>query len=154
MPLSYAHAPIDEEVDLDSIAPTDATGTHAVNALDTVRREDDLGDLSFDLRAQAFLCQLIEGRAKDAPAHVDDEETHDACSQWLEEEPAIAEEGSPSDTDEYGDERQRITAVVEGLGLECRALEQPCPLVGIAVEEELDQKGDEGDDERQTAGTG
>ena len=29
-----------------------------------------------------------------------------------------------------------------------------CPLVGIAVEEELDQKGDEGDDERQTAGAG
>ena len=154
MPLSYAHAPIDEEVDLDSIAPTDATGTHAVNALDTVRREDDLHDFPLDLGAQAFLGQLIEGRAKEAPAHVDDEETHDACSQWLEEEPALAEEDSPSDTDEYGDECQRITAVVEGLGLECRALEQPCPLVGIAVEEELDQKGDEGDDERQTAGTG
>jgi len=154
VPLGYTHAPIDKEVDLDSVAPADATSAHAMDALDTVRREDDLGDLSFDLRAQAFLCQLIEGRAKDAPAHVDDEEAHDACSQWLEEEPALIEEDSSSDTDEYGDECQRITAVVEGLGLECRALEQPCPLVGIAVEEELDQKGDEGDDECHTAGTG
>ena len=154
MPLGYTHAPIDKEVDLDSVAPADATSAHAMDALDTVRREDDLGDLSFDLRAQAFLCQLIEGRAKDAPAHVDDEEAHDACSQWLEEEPALIEEDSSSDTDEYGDECQRITSVVEGLGLECGAFEQPCPLVGIAVEEELDQKGNEGDDECQTAGTG
>ena len=44
VPLSYAHAPIDKEIDLDSVAPADATGTHAVNALDTVRREDDLHD--------------------------------------------------------------------------------------------------------------
>ena len=68
MPLGYTHAPIDKEVDLDSVAPADATSAYAMDALDTVRREDDLGDLSFDLRAQAFLCQLIEGRAKDAPA--------------------------------------------------------------------------------------
>ena len=154
VPLSYAHAPIDKEVDLDSVAPADTSGAHTMDALDTVRREDDLHNFPLDLGAQAFLGQLIEGGAKDAPAYVDDEETHDACSQRLEEEPALAEEDSPSDTDEYGDECQRITAVVEGLGLECRALEQPCPLVGIAVEEELDQKGDEGDDERQTAGTG
>ena len=119
MPLGYTHAPIDKEVDLDGVAPADTSGAHAMDALDTVRREDDLGDLSFDFGAQAFLGQLIEGGAKDAPAHVDDEETHDACSQWLEEEPALAEEDSPSDTDEYGDECQRITAVVEGLGLEC-----------------------------------
>ena len=154
MPLGYAHAPIDKEVDLDSVAPADAAGAHAVNALDTVRREDDLHDFPFYFRAQAFLSQLIEGRAKDTPAHVDDEEAHDACSQWLEEEPALIEEDSSSDTDEYGDECQRITAVVEGLGLECRAFEYPCPLLGIAVEEELDENGDEGDDERHTAGTG
>ena len=90
-----------------------------MNALDTVRREDDLHDFPLDLGTQAFLGQLIEGGAKDAPAHVDDEEAHDACSQWLEEEPALIEEDSPSDTDEYGDECQRITAVIEGLGLEC-----------------------------------
>ena len=119
VPLSYAHAPINEEIDLDSVAPADATSAHAMDALDTVRREDDLGDFPLDLGAKALLGQLIEGGAKDAPAHVDDEETHDACSQWLEEEPALAEEDSPSDTEEYGDECQRITAVVEGLGLEC-----------------------------------
>ena len=80
VPLSYAHAPINEEIDLDSVAPADTSGAHTMDALDTVRREDDLGDLSFDLRAQAFLCQLIEGRAKDAPAHVDDEEARGKAS--------------------------------------------------------------------------
>ena len=88
-----------------------------------MRREDDLHDFSFYFRAQALLGQLIEGRAKDAPAHVDDEDTHDSGSQWLEEEPALIEEDSSSDTDEYGGECQRITAVIKGLGLECRAFE-------------------------------
>ena len=123
MTLSYAHAPIDEEVDLDSVAPSDTSGAHAMDALDPLRREDDLHDFSFYFRAQALLGQLIEGRAKDAPAHVDDEDTHDSGSQWLEEEPAFIEEDSSSDTDEYGDECQRITAVIKGLGLECRAFE-------------------------------
>ena len=53
--LSYAHAPIDEEIDLDSVAPADTSGAHAMDALDTVRREDDLHNFPLDLGAQAFL---------------------------------------------------------------------------------------------------
>ena len=86
--------PSNEEIDLDSVAPADTSGAHTMDALDTVRREDDLHDFPLDLGAQAFLGQLIEaGRGRSS--HIDDEETHDACSQWLEEEPALIEEDSP-----------------------------------------------------------
>ena len=83
MRLSHGDLSIHKDVQLNSIAFTDASGVELTNALDTSCTTDDLAYLLLYFRREGLFCSLVKGWAQDTPSHMQYEEAYDGCGQWL-----------------------------------------------------------------------
>ena len=104
------------EVDINGPGVSDAARAQTVGQRSALRFVDDIDDELLFVFWQGFLKQFLYARHKEFKRHPSDEEADDDGRYGVEDAPRRAEENGAADTDSGADARERITAMVPGVG--------------------------------------
>ena len=142
---------VHEDVELDGIVVTDASGAQVVGLHDIWHGGCQSQDLRFHLVGQGLLHEVADAAAEEVDGDFHDEETHDDGCHRVEHRPPLSQEDGPADADGRADGRERVAAVMPCVGLDSLRLELASLHHRVPIDRLLQHDGQQGRPQRQHA---
>ena len=109
---------------LDGDAVADAAGAKVMRLRDFREGTDDVLDFALGVLREGHVREFAGAGFQEVPGHFYEHGTHDDGGQGIQDGPFLAQEECSADTDGGADGRQRVAAVVPGIGNDSRRLQR------------------------------